>query len=320
MKAAQISSYGGPSVVQIREVPKPKLQKGQVLAKVYASGLNPSDTGQREGAMKDMVPMELPTTLGGDLAGVVEAVGEGVTSLKVGANVYGQAYSFYGDSGALAEYASVAEEHLANMPDGLDFYQAASLPLVGVSAVQAIEDHIRLQPGQKILIHGGAGSIGALAVRLAKHHRAYVATTASAKDTDFVKSLGADVVIDYQAQNFSEMLKDYDAVIDLVADKDAPIGGDIFRRSLTVLKPGGAIVSLVAYLGQKVIEEAQKRGFKAEFQLTTITSDSLNRLTELVNAGVLAPRIAQEYPLEAIQAAFTERETKNPGKIVIKIR
>lgn len=319
MEAAQINEYGGPSVVKVQETPKPMLTPGYVLLKAQASSLNPADTVLREGGIKDMVPMQFPTTLGGDIAGVVVEVGEGVTACKVGDEVYGQAFSFYGDSGAFAEYVAVAEGHIAAMPKSADFDIAGSLPLIGVSAIQAIETHIGLQPGQKILIHGGAGSVGALAIQLAKHIGAYVATTVSAKDVDFVRSLGADEIIDYTTQDFTKLLQDYDAVIDLVADDLSTTGEGIFKRSLQVLHPGGAIVSLVAYFGQAAIQDASDQDFKALYQLTEVNTAALNRLTALVDGGILRVRIAQTYALKDIQAAFTARETQNPGKIVIKL-
>lgn len=318
MKAVQINNYGGVDQLTVAEIEKPKISTDQVLVEVYASSINPADSGMREGNLKGMFDPKFPVTLGGDIAGKIVEVGKNVSQWQIGDKVYGQAYVFFGESGAYAEYAAVSANRLAKLPNGLDFETAASLPLVGVSAVQAVMDNAKLKPGQKILIHGGAGSVGAMAIELAKRIGAYVATTVSTKDIDFVKSIGTDQVIDYKTQDFSKILKDYDAVIDLVADPTAT--GDVFKKSIKVLKPGGTLVTLVAFKGGDQLEEAKAKGINAVYQLSLVTTDSLDKLSEYINRGILKPRVARTFPMAKIREAFTLRETENPGKIVIKMR
>lgn len=315
MKAAQIDEYGDANKVIVREVEKPQIKPGYVLVKLSSSSLNPADSGIREGAMQQMLPMQLPFTLGGDIAGTVEQIGEDVKNVKPGDEVYGQAYALFNDSGAFADYALVAADHIALIPKTTDVVAAGSLPLVGISAVQAIDDHLQVKPEQKILIHGGAGSVGAMAIELAKHRGAYVATTVSEKDFDFVKSLGADEVINYKTHDFEQILKDFDGVVDLVADPTGKAG--TFEKSLKVLRQGGTIVSLVAYAGKDAIENAKSQGYNAVYQLTKVNTDSLNQLSTLVDQKVITPRVAKKFPLSQITEAFKLRETTNPGKIVI---
>ena len=190
MKAAQIKEYGDPSVVEIVEIDRPTAGEGQVLIEVHASSLNPVDSAIRSGYMHQMMPLQFPTTLGGDVAGVVTDVGAGAEGLKVGDRVYGQANAAFGNSGAFAEYAVTAAGQVAAAPKNLSLSEAASLPLVGVSAVQALTEHIKLEAGQKILITGGSGGIGTLAIQIAKALGAYVATTATGEGLEIAKELG----------------------------------------------------------------------------------------------------------------------------------
>lgn len=316
MKAAQISEYGDPSVVKINDIPTPTVTAGQVLVEVHASSLNPADTGLRNGAMKNVLPLHFPATLGGDIAGVVTGVGEGVTTVAPGDKVFGQAYVILGASGAFAEFAVTDADRLAPMPKNIDFTTAAAFVLTGVSAIQALEQHAQLRAGQKILIHGGAGGIGQLAIQLAKKLGAYVATTVSGKDVAFAKSLGADEVFDYQTQDFSEFLSGYDAVVDLAGGA----GDELMERSIKILKPGATIVSLVAYQGSMALLQAQSRGFIVHTQQTNITTESLNRLRDLIEAGTLTLKVAKVYPLDDIKEAFRTLETERPGKIAIQVR
>lgn len=309
MKAAQISQYGDPSVVKINEIDKPVLGAGQVLVEVHASSLNPWDSKLRSGAVKDSMPLELPVTLGGDIAGVVVEVGSGVSGFAVGDRVYGEA-GVTGGSGAFAEFAVAKAELLAKLPDGISFQKAAAVALTGISAVQALYENMNLQAGQKVLIHGGAGGIGSLAVPLAKHIGAHVITTAATEDLDFVRALGADEVIDYKTQKFEDLVKDCDAVFDTV-------GGETMEKSFQVLKPGGVLVSMLG--GNE--ELAKQQGVKSVAQYSQATTERLEILAKLVADGVLKAQIDKTFPLDEIQQAFTERETgKIRGKIVISIK
>ena len=309
MKAAQIATYGDSSVIKVVDINRPAVSEGTVLVEVHASSLNPFDTVVREGHVKAMMP-PLPVTLGGDIAGIVLEVGAGVTTISPGDNVYGQAAAIAGNSGAFAEYAVTKASQIATMPTNLDFKAAASLPLVGVSAWQALNEHINLQPGQKIFIHGGAGGIGTVAIQIAKSIGAYVITTATGDGLQLVEQLGADELIDYKQQDFTDALHDLDAVFDTV-------GGDDFSKSLAVLRQGGIAVSMIA---QPDTDTATVLGVTALMQQTTVTTEKLAALRDLVEGGRVTPQIGRVFALDDIQAAFTSRETESiNGKVVIEI-
>lgn len=311
MKAAQFGSYGGPEVITINNVSKPAPLENQVLIEVHSATINPFDYKVRRGYMKDAMPLKLPLTIGGNLSGVVIDVGSQVADFKVGDEVFGQSYAFGGGSGAIAEYAVANAENIAIKPKEINHIQSGSLPLVGVSAIQALEQHINLTKGQKILIHGGAGGIGSIAIQLAKYLGTYVATTASSKDLEFVKGLGADEVIDYKSQDFSEILKDFDAVYDLV-------GGETTDKSFKVLKKGGILVSMV---GAPSEELAKQYEVKVIGQNTETNSKNLSRLAGLVDQGVIKPQVAKIFPLEQTREAFEYVETGHPkGKVVINVK
>ncbi|MBI2034279.1 MAG: NADP-dependent oxidoreductase [Candidatus Levybacteria bacterium] len=200
MKAAQYSTYGGAEVIEINNnAVKPTPQEGQVLVEVHAASINPFDWKLRAGYMKDMIPLSFPVTIGGDFAGIVVQAGpprvDERQRVEAGDAVYGQALIINGGSGSLAEFAVANLKNIAAKPKNVTFEEAAALPLVGSSAVQALEDHIKLQKNQRILIHGGAGGIGHIAIQIAKYLGAFVATTVSSDDVDFVKKLGADEII-----------------------------------------------------------------------------------------------------------------------------
>lgn len=308
MKAAQIKEYGHPEVVEIVNVSKPQVAMDKVLIEVYAAGINPFDSGVREGTFK---LRSLPATLGGDLAGVVAEVGKGVTQFVVGDRVYGDAHAIAGESGAFAEYAVTSQDQIGKMPTNVSFIEAAALPLVGVSALQVITGHMHLQVGQKILIHGGAGGIGTVAIQLAKHLGAYVATTATGDGIEYVRSLGADEVIDYKSQQFDEILHDFDAVFDTVA-------GETYDKSFKILKQGGVIVSMLQSPKTELMEQY---GVTAMFQNTQLSTEWLNKLTNLVEAGVITPHVDKVFSLDQTREAFEARESGTVrGKVVLEIK
>lgn len=310
MKAAQISKYGHADVLQVVDIEQPKINDDQVLVEVQAASLNPFDTMVREGYLQESVPLKLPVTLGGDVAGVIRQVGKNVNSMVEGDIVYGQANVVAGNSGALAEYAATKAEQVAKAPKGLDITEAASLPLVGVSALQAVTEHLKLAADQKIFIHGGAGGIGSIAIQIAKNIGAYVATTATGEGVEYVKSLGADEVIDYKVEDFSTKLSDFDAVFDTV-------GGDDFNKSLAVLKKGGMAVSMI---GKADEAKAAELGVTALTQSTHVNSNRLTELTGLVETGVVKPAVGKVFELADIQQAFEARESGAvQGKVVIHI-
>lgn len=311
MKAARFTNYGGPEIIEIDEVPQPLPSKNQVLIEVHAAAINPFDYKVRRGYMKDAMPLKLPLTIGGNLSGVIKEVGTDVTDFKIGDAVFGQSYAFGGGSGAIAEYAVANAENIAIKPKSINYLAAGSLPLVGVSAIQALEQHINLQKGQKILIHGGAGGIGSIAIQLAKHLGAFVAATVSSEDVEFVKSLGADEVIDYTKEKFEEKLSGFDAVYDTV-------GGDTTDRSFKVLKKGGVLVSM---LGEPNKDLAGEYKVKVIGQNTQTNSKNLSRLATIVDQGIIKPQIDKVFPLDQTKQAFQYAETGHTrGKVVISIK
>jgi NADPH:quinone reductase-like Zn-dependent oxidoreductase len=311
MKAAQLIKYGEQDAVQVvTDAVQPTAAAGQVLVEVHAAAVNPFDITVREGRARQMTELELPATLGGDLAGVVVALGEGVTGFETGQAVYGQAGALSGQ-GSFAELAPVKASQLAAKPNSLDFTHAAALPLVSSSAYQALVDHMQLKSGQKILIHGGAGGIGSIAIQLAKHLGAYIATTAAAAEADFVKSLGADEVIDYQSQDFSQLIQDYDAVYDTV-------GGETNTKSYTVLKAGGALVSMVAQPDETLVKQYQ---IIYTHQSTHVTTERLIKIAELVDTGNLQVQIDKILRLDEAAEAVEYLKTGHPrGKVVLQIK
>lgn len=266
--------YGKSEVVEINQTAAPNDPTvGEVLVKVKAAGVNPADWKIREGYMQQMIPLQFPSTMGMDFSGIIEKDGVSVSDLKPGNDVYGQAGVISGGSGAFADMAMADADRISHKPKKLSHQEAAGLPLVGVSAWQALVENMELSTGQKILVHGGAGGIGSIAIQLAKHLGAFVATTVRANDMQFVKELGADEIIDYQTQNFDELLHDYDAVYDNV-------GGETYARSFKILKKGGMIVSMLEQPNQQLMEQF---GVKAMFQFTQVNRDRLTKLAQWVD-------------------------------------
>ena len=311
MKAAQINEYGGAEVVKINDAPAPAVAAGHVLVEVYAAGVNVIDWKIREGYMRQMAPLQFPATLGGDFSGVVSQAGEGAADFKEGDEIYGQAGVLTGGSGSFAETALAGANNIAPKPKGPSHIEAASLPLVGVSAYQALVEHIVLKAGQKILIHGGAGGIGTHAIQLAKHLGAYVVTTAGADQAEYVKSLGADEVIDYRARRFEDVVRDCDAVHDTV-------GGETYERSFKALKRGGVIVSMLEPPNQELMAEY---GVTAIAQLTQVTKERLVKLADLVEQGVIKTHVDKTFPLARAAEALTYLQTgRQQGKVVLEVK
>jgi NADPH:quinone reductase-like Zn-dependent oxidoreductase len=311
MKAAQINEYGGKDVLKTTsDAPKPKPGAGEVLVEVHAAAVNPFDIKVRSGKTQAMAQLNLPATLGGDFSGTIAELGEGVSGVSVGDEVYGQGNAL-GGQGSFAEFTPVKATSIAPKPKNVDFTTAAALPLAGVSAYQALVEHLELKSGQKILIHGAAGGIASFAVQLAKHLGAYVATTAAAEDTDYVKSLGADEVIDYKTQKFETLVKDYDAVYDTV-------GGETYTKSFQVLKPGGRIVSMIEKPNEDLIKQ---HSVTAISQFTRVTTERLAKLAELIDAGAIKPQIDKTFPIDAAAEALAYIETgRHHGKVVITVK
>ena len=259
-----------------------------------------------------MFPLQFPSTLGIDFAGVIKQVGEGVSpsDFKQGDEVYGQAGVISGGSGAFAEMAVANMKSIANKPKRLSYPEAAGLPLVGVAAWRVLTEDIGLSKDQKILIHGGAGGIGSIAIQLAKTLGGYVATTVNSSDKHFVQKLGADTVIDYKTQTFEDLLQNYDAVFDTV-------GGDTYRRSFKVLKKGGVIVSM---LEQPDSELMNQYGVKAIFQFTQPDKEHLTKVAQWVDQNNIRVNVEKEFSFDETGDALDYQKNVHPkGKVVLAI-
>ena len=311
MKSAQINKYGNSDVIEINEnTPEPSLSPGKVLVAIKAAGVNPVDWKIREGSMQQLISLQFPSTLGIDFSGVIKQVGEGVipSEFKQGDEVYGQAGVANGGSGAFAEMALANKESIAHKPKRLSHPESAALPLVGVSAWWALVDDIGLSNGQKILIHGGAGGIGSIAIQLAKNLGAYVATTVSTNDKQFVQELGADIVIDYKTQSFEDLVHEYDAVFDTV-------GGETYRRSFKVVKKAGIIVSM---LEQPDSELMNQYDVKAIFLFTQATRERLTKLAEWIDQNNIRVNVEKKFSLEKAGDALDYQKDVHPrGKVVL---
>lgn len=308
MKAARVHHFGPPEAIILEDIPVPAPGPGEVLIRVKAAGVGPWDGWIRAG--KSALPQPLPLTLGSDLSGVVEAVGPGVSGLAPGDEVYGVTNARFTE--AYAEYAVVTAGMIARKPAQLDHVTAASVPVVAVTAWQALFDEAGLQPGQSVLIHGGAGNVGAYAVQLARSAGLKVLATAGSGDIDYVKSLGADQVIDYAATRFEDVAKDVDAVIDLV-------GGETQARSFGVLKQGGSLISAVSPRDQEL---AKRHGVTARFFLVGVTTGRLTALARMIDSGQLAANVGSVLPLADARTAHEMLEGIRPkprGKIVLKV-
>jgi NADPH:quinone reductase-like Zn-dependent oxidoreductase len=311
MKAARIEKYGHADVIEIKEIDKPRPAQGQVQIEVHASCINPVDWKVREGSMAQMVQLKFPVTLGLDVAGVITEVSKGVTNVKVGDKVYGQAGAWAGGSGAYAEYATAPAGMIAKMPKNLSFAEAAAIVLTGVSAVQALNENMKLKSKQKILIHGGAGGIGTVAIQLAKHIGANVTTTATGDGIKYVKQLGADEVIDYKKQAFDEKVSNYDAVYDTIGD-------ETYNKSFKVLKKGGIMVSMLMPPDNKLMKQY---GVTAILQMTQITTKFLDELTKLVESKAVKVHVEKTYPLSQVKEAFKAQESGTVrGKVAVEIK
>lgn len=308
MKAVRVHSFGPPEVISLEDVSKPEPAGGEVVVvQVKAAGVGPWDALIRSG--RSVLPQPLPLTLGSDLSGVVHAIGPGVGKFKIGDEVFGVTNERF--TGAYAEYAVAKATMIALKPKTLNHSHAASVPVVAVTAWQMVFELARLSLGQSVLIHGGAGNVGGYLLQLAKRAGAMVITTAAAKDTSYVRSLGAYGVIDYRLRRFEEQVKDIDVVLDTV-------GGDTLDRSYGVLKRGGILVSSVAQPSQ---EKAQQHGVSALFFLVRVTTDRLKKIAELIDAGELKTEVGEVLWLnEARQGhQMLEGAPHRRGKIVIKV-
>ncbi|MER9302007.1 NADP-dependent oxidoreductase [Mesorhizobium sp. M0293] len=306
MRAAIQNSVGGPDVLFVTDQPNPTPKAGEVLVRVKAAGINPVDGAVRAG----YYPLlgEPPFTLGWDISGTVEALGAGVSSLRVGDEVFGMP-RFPKQAAAYAELAAVPADEIALKPKGADHIQAGALPLAGLTAWQGLVRHGRLKSGQRVLVHAGAGGVGHLAVQIAKARGAYVIATASPQKLDFVRKLGADEVIDYTKGDFTDHVRDIDLVLD-------PMGGDHAERSLKVLKRGGVLVSLLD-VNDDTRVQASARDIRVERMSVVPDREGLLELAQLIDAKKLAVHVARTFPLDQAGAAHAFLATKPIGKVAL---
>ncbi|MBY4131190.1 NADP-dependent oxidoreductase [Rhodococcus fascians] len=314
MKAFVLTKYKQP--LELRDVAEPTIGHDEVLVRVVAVGLNQLDEKIRLGEFKQILPYSLPRTLGYDVAGTVLQIGAHVSSVAVGDEIYARVGTDH--VGTLAERVAVAEADVALRPTTVSMVEAGSLPLVALTAWQALVEKGNVKSGQKVLIHAGAGGVGTVAIQLAKHLGATVATTASASNADFLRDLGADRVIDYRTEDFENILSGYDLVID-------SLGGDNLEKSLRILKPGGKAIGItgppdptfareaglnpvlrlaIAALSYKVRKHARKLGVAYEFMFMHSDGEQLRRIAALVDDGTVRPVVGATYPFEQTPQAL----------------
>lgn len=330
MKAFLIDRYKGDLVG--REVPDPVAGSGDALVQIHAASVNPLDVRLREGAFKAVLPYDLPLILGNDLAGTVIAVGSDVRRFKVGDEVFARPAKER--IGTFAERIAISEDDLALKPASLGMVEAAALPLVALTAWQVLVERAQVRPGQKVLIHAGSGGVGTVAIQLAKHLGANVATTAGTDNIELVKSLGADIAIDYRRDDFGKRLTGYDVVLNT-------LGADVLEKSLSVLKPGGRLISIsgppdpefareiganwivgqVLRLGSaKIRRKAKKHGIDYSFLFMRANGAQLGEIAKLVEAGVIRPVIDTVFGFEETPAAMEQVEKgRSRGKVVIRV-
>lgn len=333
MKALVLEGYGKKRALQLADMPDPELRDDEVLVQVHAAGVNLLDSKIRSGEFKLILPYRMPLILGHDVAGVVVKVGSRVRQFKPGDEVYARPDDFR--IGSFAECVPVKEASLARKPTGLSMIEAASIPLVGLTAWQALVEIAQLKKGQKVFIQAGSGGVGTFAIQLAKHLGATVATTTSTANVALVKSLGADVVVDYKMQDFEDVLRDYDVVLH---SQD----GKTLEKSLRVLKRGGKLVSIsgpadpafatasaapgfvklvIRLLSAGVRRRARAIGVDYRFLFMRASGGQLREITALIEAGAIRPVIDKVFPFESTNEALAYVESgRAKGKVVVRVK
>jgi len=334
MKAFVVSRYGKKEKLHLVNADEPILNEKEVLVQIHAAGVNLLDSLIRNGDFKIFLPYKPPFVNGHDMAGVVVKIGSNTTKFKVGDEVYARPANYR--IGTFSEYISLNEEDVALKPKNLSMEQAASIPLVGLTAWQALVERANLQKGQKVFIQADSGGVGTFAIQLAKHLGATVATTTSTSNVELVRSLGADVIIDYKKEDFADKLKDYDVV--LHSSRDAKV----LEKSLRLLKPGGMLISLTGpptpefaeelglpwylkfltkLLSAGVKRKAKQLGVNFSFLFMRAEGRQLNEITTLIEAGTIKPVLDKVFPFEQTNEAIQYVETgRAKGKVVIKIK
>lgn len=333
MKALTFKRYGKSPEVGFEQVPRPTLKPDELLVDVHAAGVNPIDNMILTGMFKPVIKRQLPAVIGSDLAGVVTQIGSAVTRFKVGDAVFASIFDL--GTGSIAEFAVVPERVAALKPDNLDFVQAASIPMVGLTSWQALKQRANLMPGQKVFIPAGSGGIGTFAIQLAKHLGAKVGTTTSAANIELVRSLGADEVVDYKTQAFERVLSGYDVVLGTTK-------GDAIEKSVGILNPGGKIVSLVGPLDKAFAKTRRLNGFLAfvfglmshkimglakkhdvaySFLFVHPDGAQLNEIGNLIRTERIKPVIDRVFPFEQAKEALDYlAQGRAKGKVVVRMK
>jgi len=306
-KAVRIHSYGNASVLAYEDAPIPTVTGEDVLVKIHATSINPVDWKVREGYLKDFIPHKLPLILGWDLAGEIVAMGEQVKDWNVGDAVYSR--PDIARDGTYAEYIAVRASELAHKPTSINWQQAAAVPLTALTAWQSLYEAANVKAGERVLVHAGSGGVGTFAIQLAKLRGAYVYTTASTRNVDLLKSLGADEVIDYTKSDFSTQ-RDLDVVFDT-------LGGDVLDKSWQTLKRGGRLVSIIS---NPDVQTAEQHGVTPLFCFVQPSAAQLLELASLIDAGKIQVVIDSVFPLKDIAQAHEKSESGHSrGKIVIQV-
>ncbi|MDP9813412.1 NADPH:quinone reductase-like Zn-dependent oxidoreductase [Rhizobium tibeticum] len=333
MKSFLIDRYKKGGALRLGESPVPKLRENDVMVEIHAAGVNVLDSKIRDGEFKLILPYQLPLVLGNDVAGIVVRVGAKVRHFKPGDEVY--ARPAQDRIGTFAEYIAIDQADVAMKPNNLTMEEAASIPLVALTAWQVLVERANLRKGQKVLIHAGSGGVGTIAIQLAKHLGAYVATTTSTANIALVKSLGADVVIDYKKDDFEKVLQGYDVVLN-------SLGKDTLESSLSVLKPGGKLISIsgppdpdfarqngsgwllqqvMRILSFRIRRKSKRRGINYSFVFMTANGGQLARITALIEASVIRPVVDRIFPFERTDEALSYVETgRAKGKVVVAVK
>ncbi|CUX39167.1 MULTISPECIES: NADP-dependent oxidoreductase [Agrobacterium] len=333
MKSFLIDRYAKGGPLRFGDSPEPELRDNDVMVEIHAASVNVLDNKIRDGEFKLILPYRLPLVLGNDVAGVVVRVGANVRKFKPGDEVY--ARPAQGRIGTFAEYIAIDEADVALKPNNLTMEEAASIPLVALTAWQVLVERANLQKGQKVLIHAGSGGVGTVAIQLAKHLGAYVATTTSTGNIDLVKSLGADSVVDYKKDDFEKVLRGYDVVLN-------SLGKDTLEKSLAVLKPGGKLISIsgppdpdfarqnglgwplrqvMRLLSSGIRRKSKRLGVSYSFLFMTANGGQLEKITSLIEAGDIRPVVDRVFPFEKTNEALDHVQTgRAKGKVVIAVK
>ncbi len=305
MKAIRIHEFGASDKVQLEDLPPPKVEAGEALVRIKAAGVNPVDWMVRENIYNPEGADKVPLTLGQDFSGVIEAIGPGSkTDLKPGDEVFGEVW------GSFAEFARVPLSDLVRKPKGISFEVAAAIPMPALTAWQSVIDTAGAKPGMRFLVHGAGGAVGSFAAQLARHKGCWVAATASQATFPFLKSVGIDLLIDYEREDFSKSVRDLDVVLD-------PIGSDVLARSYSVLKQGGMLIHLLGELSEAKAKAAGVQGvnFGMEYDV-----EDLEEFARLVEQGVIKPHVSHVLPLDqAREALDLNQGNQSHGKIVLQV-